>query len=595
MDITKISEFLSWPWYFCVCAKVSRLFGIHDTILSGLGGVFILLVECSNLKKYFADRLIIQLENFKVYSEDRIGIVGANGVGKTTLLKILSKGLEPDEGQVKLYGKCAYISQLDPPEQKQTSAELAAQFGISSTWNETMSGGETTRFKLAQSLSQDCPLIFADEPTSNLDLEGIELLERRLAEHRSGLILISHDRRFLNQLCNKILEIEEGELKVYPGNYSDYCVQKQEERERRQFEYQQYIKEKKRLLGAVEETKQKVKNVRKTPKRMGNSEARLHKMGDQKAKASLDRAIKSTETRIEHLEVKEKPAEQQRIKLDVTDSGMLYSKIIIEGNDICKTFGKEAIFRDAEFKIENGAKVALIGPNGCGKSTLLKMILAKDDSLKVAQGAKIGYFSQDMTILKDKLSIIENVMEESIYQESFVRTLLARLLLKGDAVYKQVGLLSGGERVKVSFAKILLQDINLLILDEPTNYLDINSLEVIEEALRGYNRTLLFVSHDRSLIGSVADHIMTIENQGIQMFQGSYADYLAQKDRSSDDGREDLEKQVLILQHRLTEVVGRLSIPRKKDDMQALDKEYHELLAKLKPLREKLKGLTGLS
>nr|WP_193763538.1 ABC-F type ribosomal protection protein [Desulfosporosinus orientis] len=554
-----------------------------------------LLVECSNLKKYFADRLIIQLENFKVYSEDRIGIVGANGVGKTTLLKILSKGLEPDEGQVKLYGKCAYISQLDPPEQKQTSAELAAQFGISSTWNETMSGGETTRFKLAQSLSQDCPLIFADEPTSNLDLEGIELLERRLAEHRSGLILISHDRRFLNQLCNKILEIEEGELKVYPGNYSDYCVQKQEERERRQFEYQQYIKEKKRLLGAVEETKQKVKNVRKTPKRMGNSEARLHKMGDQKAKASLDRAIKSTETRIEHLEVKEKPAEQQRIKLDVTDSGMLYSKIIIEGNDICKTFGKEAIFRDAEFKIENGAKVALIGPNGCGKSTLLKMILAKDDSLKVAQGAKIGYFSQDMTILKDKLSIIENVMEESIYQESFVRTLLARLLLKGDAVYKQVGLLSGGERVKVSFAKILLQDINLLILDEPTNYLDINSLEVIEEALRGYNRTLLFVSHDRSLIGSVADHIMTIENQGIQMFQGSYADYLAQKDRSSDDGREDLEKQVLILQHRLTEVVGRLSIPRKKDDMQALDKEYHELLAKLKPLREKLKGLTGLS
>lgn len=535
----------------------------------------------------------MQIPNFKVYSEDRIGIVGANGAGKTTLLRILSKTLEPDEGWVKLYSQCAYLSQLEPPEPGQISSELAAQFGVAVTWSKTMSGGETTRFKLAQSLSRDCPLIFADEPTSNLDLEGIELLERRLAEHPGGLLLISHDRSFLDKLCNKIVEIDEGEFKVYSGNYSDYSLQRREAKERTEFEYQQYVKERKRLRGAVEETRQKSQNVRKTPKRMGNSEARLHKMGDQKAKASLDRALKSRETRIEHLEVKEKPGEQQRIKLDIADSGMLYCKIIIEGEKISKSFGKQVVFREAEFKLENGAKVALIGPNGCGKSTLLKMILAKDDSLKIAQGAKIGYFSQDLSILKDHLSIIENVMEESIYQESFARTLLARLLLKGEAVYKPVGLLSGGEKVKVSLARILLQDINLLILDEPTNYLDINSLEVVEEALRAYNRTLLFVSHDRSLISSVADHIMTIADQGIKIFRGSYADYLAQKNRPSADEREDLEGQMLILQHRLTDVVSRLSLPGKKDNLQALDREYQELLTKLKPLREKLKALTG--
>lgn len=551
-------------------------------------------MECSGLKQYFADRLILQIPNFKVYSEDRIGIVGANGAGKTTLLRILSKTLEPDEGWVKLYGKCAYLSQLEPPEPGEISSELAAQFGVAATWSKTMSGGETTRFKLAQSLSRDCSLIFADEPTSNLDLEGIELLEGRLAEHQGGLLLISHDRRFLDKLCNKIVEIEEGEFKVYSGNYSDYALQRQEGKERSEFEYQQYAREKRRLLGAVEETRQRTKNIRKTPKRMGNSEARLHKMGDQKSKAALDRTMKSLETRLEHLEVKEKPKEEQRIKLDI-GAGMLYCKLIIEGEKISKSFGERVVFRDAEFKLENGAKAAVLGPNGCGKSTLLKMILAKDESLKIAQGAKIGYFSQDLSILKDQLSIIENVMEKSIYQESFARTLLARLLFKGEAVYKPVGLLSGGEKVKVSLARILLQDINLLILDEPTNYLDINSLEVVEEALRAYNRTLLFVSHDRSLISSVADHIMTIEDQGIKIFRGSYADYLAEKNRPAADEREDLEGQLLILQHRLTDVVSRLSLPGKKDNLQALDREYQELLIKLKPLREKLKALTGRS
>lgn len=551
-------------------------------------GFSILLLECGNVKKYYGDRLIIDLENLHVYSTDRIGIVGVNGAGKTTLINILSQKIEPDEGWVRLYEKSAFVSQLEPPGNKTLSSEMASKFGVPGSWQENMSGGEQTRFKLAVSFSDASMLMFADEPTSNVDMEGIELMENLFAEYRGGLLLITHDRSLLDKLCNKILEIDSGRIRIYNGNYSEYRLQKAKESERKQFEYLKYVKEKKRLANIGMEIKQKSKSIRKAPKRMGISEARLHKMGDQRAKASLDQARKNIETRIEHLQVKEKPIEQKRIKFDIAESKKIYSKIIIEGNDLSKHFAGKVIFKDAEFKIKNGAKVALIGPNGCGKTTLLEMILQQDPGIKIAPAAKIGYFSQDMNILKDDFTILENVMEKSIYQESFARTFLARLLFKGDDVYKRVKSLSGGERVKVAFAKILMEDINLLILDEPTNYLDIKSLEVIEEALRNYNRTLIIVSHDRRLISSVADHIMTIKNHEINMFKGNYTEYLNRKKPAADQNREELEKQSLILQHQLTEIISRLSLPNKQDDLKALDQQYQKVLEELKRIKTRL-------
>ncbi|MBU5485219.1 ABC-F type ribosomal protection protein [Clostridium sp. MSJ-11] len=547
-----------------------------------------LLMECSNVKKYFGNRLILDIENLKVYSEDRIGIVGVNGVGKTTLINILSKRLEPDEGWVKLYEKYSYISQLEKPENKSISNEMASKFGVANIWNENMSGGEKTRFKLADGLSRNSLLIFADEPTSNVDIEGIELMEKKFGEYKGALVLISHDRNFLDKLCNKILEIEYGKIKIYKGNYSDYVIQKRQEMDRAQFEYEEYMKEKRRLQAVITDTKEKVKSVKSAPKRMGNSEARLHKMGDQRSKANLERAMKNVEKRIEHLEIKEKPKKQEHIKLDIADSNKLYSKIIIEGRNINKIFDKKIIFNNAEFNVYNNSKIALIGSNGCGKSTLIKMIMNNDDSIRIAQGAKIGYFSQDMSILQENLTIIENVMESSIYNETFVRILLARLLFKEEDIYKKISVLSGGERVKVSFAKMLLQDINLLILDEPTNYMDINSLEVVEKLLREYDRTLLFVSHDRRFVESVADNIMTIENHKIKIFKGNYQEYLSSKSMCLDKDKDDIEKQIFILQNRLSEIIGRLSMPSKKDDIVALDKEYYEVLDKLKKLKLKI-------
>lgn len=473
------------------------------------------LIEAKGIKKFFGERRILEFEQLKIEHNDRIGIVGENGVGKSTLIKILSQKIQVDEGYVNTKGKVGYISQFEGPSSQHISYEMASKFNVAADWDASMSGGEKTKFKIAAALDASNTIILADEPTSNMDLASISTMEYFFTTYEGALVIISHDRTLLDRLCNQIIEIEDGQIIQYNGNYTAYREQKEHQRQYKAFEYQKYIDEKKRLERVVDQTKAKAKKVRNAPKRMGNSEARLHKMGGQKAKANLSKAAKNVRTRIEHLERKEKPQEQKKIKLDIIETSRSYSKILIEGNGIDKAFGEKMIFRDANFRIENGEKVALLGPNGSGKSTLIKMILNKEEGIYVAPTAKIGYFNQALDILETDKTILENVMQSSVYPENIVRLFLARLLFRGDSVYKPVQTLSGGERVKVSFAKILLDDFNMLILDEPTNYLDISSLEVIEEAIADFDRTVLFVSHDRQFVDTIATVRLTIQQHQI--------------------------------------------------------------------------------
>ncbi|MBC8059589.1 MAG: ABC-F type ribosomal protection protein [Clostridiaceae bacterium] len=547
-----------------------------------------LLIEALNIKKYYGDRLILDVENLKIYSEDRIGIVGVNGIGKTTLMNILCKKDKSYEWLVKIYGSYCLADQLDSEEYGTINQKMAKDFGVSATWNNNLSGGEKTRFKLAKCFEKENNIIFADEPTSNLDLDGIELLEKKFKEYKGALVIISHDRKFMDRICNKILELENGKIKIYNGNYSSFKLQKNSERERMLFEYEKYEKDKSRLEEAIKDTKQKVKTMRKAPARMGNSEARLHsKMGNQKAKANLDSSIRNMKARMDHLEVKEKPKKIQNIKLDALGNGELHSNIIISGKSINKSFENKIIFEDAEFHISNHSRTAFIGPNGSGKSTLIKMIMSENSSIKRAHSIKIGYFSQDMDILEDDASILDNVMKDSIYDETFARILLSRLLFKREEVYKRIKVLSGGERVKISFAKVFLSDINLLILDEPTNYLDINSLEIVEETLKDYKRTVLFVSHDRKFISAVANSILAIEKHKLITFSGNYEDYLKKRNNLTDTSKEELKKQILVLENRLSGIMGKLSMPRKNDVVEQLDKDYHQVLMQLQECKKK--------
>ncbi|HOV69045.1 MAG TPA: ATP-binding cassette domain-containing protein, partial [Clostridia bacterium] len=272
------------------------------------------VLQAYNIKKFFADRLIIKVDELKVYSGDRIGIVGLNGSGKTTLLNVLSKDIEPDEGFVKHYCDIAYIRQFSD-ESINAEPKVLKEFDISG--KTIFSGGEKTRVKLANALSAQTQLLFADEPTTNLDIEGIAVLKSKLSEIETFL-LISHNRELLDDLCNKIIEIESGSLHFYEGNYGSYKAQWDNERQFAQLQYEKYIADKKRLEEALKNRREKAQSMKKAPKRMGNSEARLHKRKAQEKQEKINNSINSIKTRLEKLEVKEKPKDAPEIRLDFT-------------------------------------------------------------------------------------------------------------------------------------------------------------------------------------------------------------------------------------------------------------------------------------
>jgi macrolide transport system ATP-binding/permease protein len=561
-----------------------------------------LILQARKIKKYYGDRLIVELEDIKLYKGDRVGIVGLNGCGKTTLINILTKRVEPDEGDVKLYTGFSYIQQREddaiPQEGLHDGEEnlIYKEFNIQGIDESHASGGEKTRLKIVQGLSSENDLLFADEPTCNLDMKGARLLEEKLKGFKGTIVLISHDRVLMDSICRRILEIENGKVKMYEGNYTSYRNQKEAERERQLFEYEQYEKAKDRLEGAMEVVKHKVKTMRKTPTRMGNSEARLHKRGVNGKKAKMDRNVKAMESRKGQLEVKDKPRELPKAKIDIRDDLQLISKVALSVKDISKSFGSRKLFEGVSFDVPNRKKVALIGDNGSGKTTLINMIIEGVNGVKTANGLKIGYFSQNYDILDNDKTILENVLKSSSYPEAFVRTMLARLLFKREDVFKKVGQLSGGERVKVAFAKIFTQDFNLLILDEPTNYLDVYSMESLEEVLAEYEGTVLFVSHDRRFVEKVADRLILLENQKIRIEDHIDRFFISQKveedknENNENSAKYSLEK-LMLLENKLAELNGKLCIPNNKYDKEALNDEYENVLQELNILRKSIKAV----
>lgn len=547
-----------------------------------------LIIEASHIKMHYGDRLILEFEKMNIDTSDRIGIVGLNGAGKTTLMDILAQRLQPDEGVAQLYGQLAYIPQLDEWEQETQEEGQSREFGFAEKTSH-MSGGEIARWKIAQGLGRESHILLADEPTSNLDLKGIGLLERRLIGFKGAVVLISHDRALLDKVCNKIWEIETGQVTEYPGNYSAYLQLKEAKKVREQLEYEEYVKERIRLENALKEKAHQAVKMKKTPSRMGNSEARLHKRGVGEVREKLEKATIAMQSRLDRLDKKEKPRTMEPIRIDLGKRSPIYAKIVITAKHVSKAFDDRILFSDVNFHIKNGTRTVLMGDNGTGKTTLLKMILSTQDGIQIAQAAKIGYFSQDLDILDVNQTIIENVMEKSIYEEQVVRTILARLLFKRDDVFKKVGILSGGERVKVAFAKVFVQDYNVLVLDEPTNYLDVFSQEALEEVLLQYEGTVLFISHDRRLIEKLADHILLFEDQKLVSFEGTFAMYVAKEKESRIKSFKKMERDQndlrMQLENRLAQVVGKLSSPSKRDCMEELNCEYDAILEQLKAVR----------
>ena len=372
-----------------------------------------------------------------------------------------------------------------------------------------LSGGEKTRVLLGKLLLKKPTLLLLDEPTNHLDSEAIEWLEVFLKQYKGTVILISHDRYFLDQVVNRIFEIHNKKLKTYNGNYSDFIKASaiEKELELKKFEDQQ-----------------------KDIKKQEESIERLKAFGREK---HLKRA-RSKEKALAKVDVLDKPeAYRKKAKIEFNPS-VTSGNDVLQLRDISMGYGERILFKDLNLDIYRGEKVALIGANGIGKSTLFKIIMNEitplSGDIKFGTNVNVSYFHQEQKTLNLDNTIIDEIWEDNKQlTQTSLRTMLGAFLFEGEEVFKKISTLSGGERARVAILKLILSNANLLLLDEPTNHLDIDSKEVLEEALSSYTGTIFTISHDRYFLNTVVDKVLVLDENGITEYLGNYDYYIEKK------------------------------------------------------------------
>ena len=523
-------------------------------------------IDIQQLKYSIGVRILLNLKNLQVQTSSRIGLVGKNGSGKTTLFKLLLNEIEADVANFSIEGTIAMLPQL-----KETDTYK--------------SGGEVSQDYIVQVLNKSPKILLADEPTTNLDMSHVEWVEKKLNEFQGSILLVSHDRTLLDQVCNTIWELEDGRITEYSGNYSSYIEQKEKEEKHQQKEYEKYKQKEEQLEKAITQKEQQALQATQKPKNVSNSEARqlgaqTYYTGQQQ---KLHQNSKALQTRLEKLEEVEKPKEVVSIKMSLPNTRTFENKTIIRAEKMSGEVGDKKLWKPATFFVNGGDKIGIIGPNGSGKTTLLKKIIEKSDSnLYVSPAVKIGYFAQNISILDTTQTILENTKENSKQNETLIRTVLARLGFEQEDVHKKVSVLSGGERVKVSLAKIFVSDCNTLILDEPTNYLDIYALEALEDLFKEYEGTIILVSHDRQFISAIATKILTFIEDQLEIFEGSYQEY---EKRILTKERDLVSEQLMKIELDITSVLSKLSGPTiTPEEKETLEEKFQKLLQEKRTL-----------
>ena len=547
------------------------------------------ILEAENLQLSFGERQLLQISRISIGDKDRIGLIGENGMGKTTLLRVLAGELEPDQGKIRALVPISMIPQQGTG-QNGGEGEIQALFRAKGK-QEGLSGGEMTRNRIAEALSAHPGLLLADEPTTDLDEEGLKTLRKQLIDFSGAILLVSHDRSLLRSLCNRIWYLEDGRMTDFPGEYDGFMSERLRQRERAAFEYEQYQAEKKRLKISAQRMAERASQVKKAPSRMGNSEARLHKREWTDSVLQLSHAKRTIQNRLEHLEVKEKPRALPEIRMKLGITHPVEAKVVLEFRCRELQAGEKTLLRETGMTIPTGSRTALIGPNGCGKTTLLRRIIGVNDpgimmegNVRLNPAARIGWFAQHHERTLDwSKTVLENVLETSAHPESFARTVMACLGMAGDQVFKPVKLLSGGEKAKTALGKLMLSDCNTLVLDEPTNHLDLFTMEELEKLLAGYDGTLLFVSHDEEFIRKTATRIIRFEGEKL----------VTSKDVPGAEGRgkaeqissEDAALKISLLEMRMAALSARMAAPKKGDHPDMLQEEYFRMAEELKDLR----------
>lgn len=499
---------------FCVpLQRLFYLYGIYCKLkpLSVLPKEAFMLFYANGIEKTYNDRLLFKLDEFVIYPNEKIGLIGANGAGKSTLLKIISGEVEPDNGYTIRYCNINVITQLDYKITEVPDGKFAKIFRSPREYAAFQSGGEKTRLKIASGFSGDSGLLLADEPTTNLDINGIELVKHQLQTFSGSIVLISHDQKLLNEVCNRIVEIENGKIINFQGNYQNYLQDRERLTKDKERRYEEYRQESLKLRQAKAQVLIQAKKLKKAPSRMGNSEARLHKREAEMSKKSIQSRANAIGSRLEHLEKVERPQDLPNIRMAFSEFDIGCSKHPVYLDNINLSFQDKVLLKDAVFEITRGSKTALFGDNGSGKTTFLNYLM---NHYNFPQSVTPAYFSQDFSLLlAENETVIENAKRITGRDETIIRTVLARLLIKD--VNKKAKVLSGGEQCKICIGCILLSKANFIILDEPTNHLDLYSIQALADVLSAYPGTLLFVTHDRYFAEKVADNFLIIEDKKI--------------------------------------------------------------------------------
>lgn len=536
-------------------------------------------IELNNIKKNFGLKNVLNNFNLELKTSERVALIGQNGAGKSTILKIIAKSETVDEGTINirkgatigllnqiyenekedvivksfLYESFSELMQLESKlkiieermssEQDYTKIEqymndygkiqeqyiatggyeieekyskICSKFHISKTMQyqsyNRLSGGEKTRVNLAKLLLREPSILLLDEPTNHLDIDSIEFLEELILNYRGAILIVSHDRYFLDRVVTKTILLENGKESIYFGNYSYFL----EEDERR-------------TLAAFENYKNQQKQIEK----MKESIKTLRKFGDIAKNEMFYKRAKSIEKRLEKMEVLDKVNTNKKsinINFNIKSRS---GRDVLKIEDLNKTFGKKIIFEGANMQLSYSEKVCLMGKNGTGKSTLIKIILGMEQdykgSIKLGTNISIGYIAQNIEFENKNQTILDFFLENNNFSETEARTKLAKYGFRAESVFKKIGSLSGGEKVRIILVNLIQKDINLLILDEPTNHIDIDTREILEEALKEYEGTIFFVSHDRYFINKLADRIINIEDRKLISYIGDYDDFISKK------------------------------------------------------------------
>jgi len=549
------------------------------------------MLTISGITKTFGAHVLFEDASLQVNRGDRIGLVGPNGAGKSTLFNLVLNQDSPDAGEIlrQRNTTIGHLPQETAPVSDETVLELATsnlpeadEYRAKSILHglafrdrdferpaKAMSGGWVMRAHLARLLVQQPDLLLLDEPTNHLDLEALQWFQGYLKSYPGAILLISHDREFLNQLVGSIVEIRQAQLIRYRGNYEDYLVQRQAN------EVQ--------LLAAYKNQQKKIEQLQEFADRF-------------RAKASKASQAQSKLKQIERMEKIEAPVKEGRsIKFRFPQPPRSGQRVITL-KDIDHAYGETQVYRCMNFIAERGQRIVLVGPNGAGKSTLLKLLAGvlpvQVGTRELGLHVRVGYYAQyRVEMLRPERTVLEEALDtpQKISMES-VRTVLGSFLFRGDDVFKPVSVLSGGEKSRLALVKLLLDPPNLLLMDEPTTHLDMASIDALIGALEHYSGTLIFISHDVHFIRQLAKHVLHVDAGLLTHYHGDYQYYLdkfaklapvapvaaAPPPRPKDGNQKRLEAEARQARHRQQQVVTAL-----EKEIARLEKLQQELTAEL--------------